>query len=87
MEANAALMQRIRAVRLDGTGEKPLLGGAQPVGRVRIEPVARLQQGGGLEREANPIGLLEALLRAEHRRKGPAVSGAALGPAFLGGAA
>ena len=26
VEAHAALMQRIRAVRLDGTGEKPLLG-------------------------------------------------------------
>jgi hypothetical protein len=43
--------------------------------RAPFEPVAGLQQSGGLERQANAVGLLEAFLRTEHRREAPAVSG------------
>ena len=82
VEAHAALVEGVGGVGLDGSvrAAAPLRRGSGR--RSRVEAIGRLEEGRGLEREANPVGLLEALGRGQHRRERPAIALSPLGPAF-----
>ena len=86
VEAHAAVVQLVGGGALDAALEQLPLGGAAALEHRLLEPVARLEQGRRLDRQAQPIRLQQALGRGQHGRELPAVARLLARPAFVGDA-